>query len=48
MKIAIVYIFAILFPIVVGFFIYRAFKKYNNKSWESQEDYKKDKEQNKK
>ena len=43
MKITLVYIFAILFPIVVGFLIYRSIKKYNNQSSESQKDFKDDK-----
>lgn len=43
MKIALVYIFAILFPIVVGFLIYRSIKKYNNQSWKSQKKFKDDK-----
>ena len=41
MEIALVYIFAILFPIVVGFLIFRSVKKYNN--WESQKKFKDDK-----
>jgi len=40
MEIALVYIFAILFPIAVGFLIYRSIKKYNNQSSESQKNLK--------